>query len=213
MLVPILISFSQIIFSGGSENIIIGEMLLTPANEMFINVVEPLDQKMLITNNKTVIYYPNEKRAFNLEYPKNDLVQQNIPKIEPLDLDYYDQLGFKKLKEIVAGDTTTIQYISVINKKKPSLITIKTLNGNISQIIIASNMGFANYSKLDFLEYALFDNKEYIKNYTVSLYTNNELNERTTYNISDIKKAEKKDIERIKFVIPPEINIELRSFN
>ena len=213
MLVPILISFSQIIFSGGSENIIIGEMLLTPANEMFINVVEPLDQKMLITNNKTVIYYPNEKRAFNLEYPKNDLVQQNIPKIEPLDLDYYDQLGFKKLKEIVAGDTTTIQYISVINKKKPSLITIKTLNGNISQIIIASNMGFANYSKLDFLEYALFDNKEYIKNYTVSLYTNNELNERTTYNISDIKKAEKKDIERIKFVIPPEINVELRSFN
>ena len=213
ILVPIIVLFSQISFSGNSESTVIGEMLLMPNNEIFINVQEPLNQKMHIATNNTVIYYPDEKRAFNIEYLNTNLNRQNIPQIEPLDSNYYGQLGFKKVMEKVVRDTTIIQYISVANKKNPSLITQKIVAGNTSQIIIATNLGIANYLQLDFIEYALFNKKEYIKNYSVSSYKNSELIEKTTYYIKDIKKAENDDFERIKFIVPPEINIELKQFN
>ena len=116
ILVPIVVSFSQIIFSGNSESNITGEMLLMPGNEIFINVQEPLNQKMHITTNNTFIYYPDEKRAFNIEHNQSELSMQNIPQIEPLDSNYYSQLGFKKVKEKVIKDTTIIQYISIAKK-------------------------------------------------------------------------------------------------
>ena len=213
ILIPIVVSFSQIISSGNSESKITGEMLLMPGNEIFISVQEPLNQKMHLTTNNTFIYYPDEKRAFNIEHNQSDLSMQNIPQIEPLDSNYYVQLGFKKVMEKVVGDTSIIQYISTANKKTPSLITQKIVAGNTSQIIIATNLGVANYLQLDFIEYALFNQKEYIKNYSVSSYKKGALIEKTTYFIKDIKDAENSDLERIKFIVPPEINIELRSFN
>jgi len=73
ILVPIVVSFSQIIFSGNSESNITGEILLMPGNEIFINIQEPLNQKMHITNNNTFIYYPDEKRAFNIEHNQSEL--------------------------------------------------------------------------------------------------------------------------------------------
>ncbi|MBU0528149.1 hypothetical protein KKF86_00085, partial [bacterium] len=198
ILAPIVVSFSQIIFSGNSENTITGEMLLMPGNEIFINVQEPLNQKMHIAANNTFIYYPDEKRAFNIEYNQSDLSMQNIPQIEPLDSNYYSHLGFKKVKKKVIRDTTIIQYISTANKKTPSLITLKFVAGNTSQIILATNLGIANYLQFDFIEYALFNQKKYIKNYSVSSYKNGELIEKTTYYIKDIKNAENTDLERIK---------------
>lgn len=213
VLIPIIVLFSQISFSGNSESKITGEMLLMPGNEIFISVQEPLNQKMHLTNSNTVIYYPDDKRAFNIEHNQSDLSMQSIPQIEPLDSNYYSQLGFKKVKEKVVRDTTIIQYISIANKKNPSLITQKIVEGNTAQVIIATNLGIVNYLQLDFIEYAFFNKKEYIKNYSVSVYKNGELVEKTTYYIKDIKKAEKNDFERIKFIVPPEINIELRSFN
>lgn len=213
ILIPIVVSFSQIISSGNSESNITGEMLLMPGNEIFINVTEPVHQQMQLTSSNTIIYYPDDNRAFNIEYYKTDLSMQNIPQIEPLDSNYYSQLGFKKVMEKIVIDTTIIQYISIANKKNPSLITQKIVAGNTSQIIIATNLGIANYLQLDFIEYALFNKKEYIKNYSVSSYKNGKLIEKTTYYIKDIKKAENDDFERIKFIVPPEINIELKSFN
>jgi len=213
ILAPIVVSFSQIIFSGNSENTITGEMLLMPGNEIFINVQEPLNQKMHIAANNTFIYYPDEKRAFNIEHNQSNLSMQNIPQIEPLDSNYYSHLGFKKVKKKVIRDTTIIQYISTANKKTPSLITLKFVAGNTSQIILATNLGIANYLQFDFIEYALFNQKKYIKNYSVSSYKNGELIEKTTYYIKDIKNAENTDLERIKFIIPPDIYIELKSFN
>lgn len=213
ILVPIIVSFSQIIFIGNSESTITGEMMLTPNNETFINVFEPLSQKMHITANNTFIYYPDEKRAFNIEHNQSDLIEQNIPQIEPLDSSYYSQRGFSAVKEKVVGDTTIIQYISTANKKNPSLLTLKTVSGKTAQIIIASTMGVANYLQLDFFEYALFNSKEYIKNYSISSFSNGKLIEKTTYYIKDIQNAENADFERIKFIVPSEINIELKSFN
>ncbi len=213
ILIPLLAVFIQTTSNGITEDIITGEILLAGNNEIFFNITEPVHQQMQLTSRNTIIYYPDDMRAFNIEHNSTDLRTQSIPQIEPLDSNYYDQLGYKKVNETTSGDTVVIQYISLTNKKNPSLITQKTINGNTAQLIVASNLASKNYLQLDFIEYGLFNEKEYIKNYSVSSFNNGKLIEKTTYNITDIKNAENADLERIKFIIPPEINIEVRSFN
>jgi hypothetical protein len=213
ILAPIIVSFSQIIFTGNRENSITGEMILMSNNEVFINVIEPVHQQMHLTTNKTIIYYPDDMRAFNIEHNNADIRMQNIPQIEPLDSNYYEQHGFKRVKNTVINDTTTIQYISLANKKNPALITQKIFDGNSSQLIIATTLGIENYLQIDFYEYEIFNNKKYIKNYSVSSYNNGELVEKTTYDITSIENASSTDLERIIFTIPPEIDIEIRNFN
>lgn len=213
ILIPLLAVFIQTTSNGITENIIIGEMLLIENNEIFFNITEPIHQQMHLSSGLMIIYYPEEARAFNIEYEHNDLRTLAVPQIELPDSNHFEQIGFKKANQRVNGDTLITQYISAINPKNPTLITQKIVNGKTSQIIFATSLGNINYFQLDFQEYASFKGKDYIKNYSTTTVANGKLSEKVNYFIQEVKIPDEIDIKRLQFIVPDSIDIELRNFN
>ena len=210
--IPLLVLFTQISNINGIESTIRGESLLIENNEVYISLSEPINQLMFISSDSTLIYYPDDNRAFILKKTKSDAVMDEFLQLEPLSPNYYSQLGFQKIVEKTIKDTLLYQFLSN-NKKTPTLITQKVVNAKTVQIIIATNIAASNYTKIDFNEYSVFNGMDYIKKYTVTTYDSNVPINTTEYLIENLREAEETDFERLKFTIPTNVDIERKSFN
>jgi len=209
ILLGIVVSFSQILSIGTETTGLDGKIYFEEDSDEALMIVEnPINQWIRHSPGLLEIYYPDDQRLFHIHF--SDANPQNpIPEIKPYDTTMFTAAGLTLVNQKAIGDTVRFQYLN--QKDQYPIITAKSLNGQIVELIIVADP--ADYQIINQIEYSQFEERAYLKRYRVRKYHDNELTENILYQFDNMKTASESERDLLDFKPPESIPIEHKYLN
>lgn len=208
-LLSIFAMFTQIVVSSHDSTYINGEFYIADSDTIYIIVREPVMQKIKIFSSGSLIYYPQQQRAFYLEQDNTyfQLANPTSPFATLPDTTVLLQNGFSK-SVIRSGKTDKkIQYAPNSNKRKFPIFTLNFKDSNVKKISITSDP--THYQEFLPIDIKSINGRDVLVEYKMLQYENNSVRETQHITLTNISTNVDKDLS---FTVPSTQDIEYISF-
>lgn len=167
--------FTQTNVSGDNIEIMTGQLLWASPDSIYIHIIEPVNQNVLLAGGKMLIYYPDEPKALEVSLNPNDpyAYLAIAPSVKPINEDLILAAGLIETQRTQKNDETHLQFRQKSQKNPYPIINITKNAEQITQLNTIKAMSV--YTNMDIHEYTTVNDEVFLKSYTTSDFSANKL--------------------------------------